>query len=69
MKKYIILSILIMSLVTSCVSPKVYKDLESKYNTLKNQNRELSAENEALLNAKNKAAKTISSNNVRKNIE
>lgn len=61
MKKHIILPILIISLVTSCVSPKVYKDLESKYNTLKSQNRELSAENEALLNAKNKALNDLSS--------
>ncbi len=41
-------------LITSCVSPKVYKDLENKYTNLKQENRKLSDENEVLLNAKNK---------------
>lgn len=45
--------------ITSCVSPKVYKDLEGKYNTLKKLNRELSNENETLLNAKNKAENSL----------
>ena len=60
MKKYF-LGALIIVLITSCVSPKVYKDLESKYNTLKDQNRELSAENDALLSAKNKALNELES--------
>ncbi|PNQ75026.1 cell envelope biogenesis protein OmpA [Hanstruepera neustonica] len=60
MKKFF-LSTLVIVLITSCVSPKVYKDLESKYNTLKDQNRELSAENDALLNAKNKALNELES--------
>src|SRR5690606_14864050 len=34
-------------------SPKVYKDLESKYTTLKDENRELKSDNESLMNAKN----------------
>jgi chemotaxis protein MotB len=45
--------------ITSCVSPKVYKDLEGKYNTLKKLNRELSDENETLLSAKNKAKNSL----------
>ncbi len=48
-----------LTLVVSCVSPKVYKDLEGKYATLKKVNRELSDENETLLNAKNKAEKEL----------
>ncbi len=39
--------------ITSCVSPKVYKELEGKYAELKNENRALLSENEKLLNAKN----------------
>jgi chemotaxis protein MotB len=49
------LGVLGIALMISCVSPKVYKDLESKYNTLKDQNRQLSAENDALTGAKNKS--------------
>ena len=49
------LGVLGIALMISCVSPKVYKDLESKYNTLKDQNRQLSAENDALTSAKNKS--------------
>ncbi|MFD2822778.1 OmpA family protein [Lacinutrix iliipiscaria] len=53
MKKISIL-VLVTLISASCVSPKVYKDLESKYAYLKKENRKLSDENEALLNAKNK---------------
>ncbi|GIZ07748.1 cell envelope biogenesis protein OmpA [Flavobacterium sp. UMI-01] len=38
---------------SSCVSKKIYTDLESKYATLKKENRTLSDENEALLKSKN----------------
>lgn len=55
MKKYILASVLLVALTTACVSPKVYKDLEGKYNTLKKQNSNLSAENDELSSAKNKA--------------
>ncbi|TYB78962.1 OmpA/MotB family protein [Bizionia myxarmorum] len=55
MKHYIIASVLLLALTSACVSPKVYKDLESKYNTLKQQNSELSSENDDLTSAKNKA--------------
>jgi chemotaxis protein MotB len=39
---------------TSCVSPKIYKDLESKYNDLKREHRDLTDENEALSKAHTK---------------
>ncbi len=41
--------------MTSCVSPKIYKDLEAKYENLKKENRKLSDENELLNSAKNAA--------------
>ena len=46
---------LTLILVTSCVSPKIYKDLENKYANLKQANRKLSDENEDLLFDKTKA--------------
>ncbi|MGC1203664.1 MAG: OmpA family protein [Flavobacteriaceae bacterium] len=39
-------------LITSCVSPKIYKELEGKYANLKQENRKLSDENEVLSRAK-----------------
>lgn len=54
MKHYIIASVLLIALSTACVSPKVYKDLEGKYNTLKKQNSKLSSDNNDLSAAKNK---------------
>jgi chemotaxis protein MotB len=53
MIKNISIAVLTLVFITSCVSPKVYKDLESKYANLKKENRKLSYENDALLNAKN----------------
>jgi len=51
MKK--ILSILLLTIfITSCVSPKVYKDLESKYDNLKKENKSISEKYDALKNAK-----------------
>ncbi len=50
---------LILLVIFSCVSPKVYKDLEGKYNDLKKENRNLSDENETLLSAKNKAENSL----------
>ena len=44
-----------IAFVASCVSPKVYKELESKYTDLKQENRKLSDDNEALLSAKTAA--------------
>lgn len=55
MIKKVSFAVLTLALVASCVSPKVYKDLESKYANLKQENRKLSDENETLLNAKNTA--------------
>ncbi len=60
MIKKISLIALTLTLVTSCVSPKVYKDLEGKYNTLKKVNRKLSDENDTLLSAKNKLENELS---------
>ncbi|MCL6293774.1 OmpA family protein [Jejuia spongiicola] len=55
MIKKISLAVFTLVLVASCVSPKVYKELEGKYANLKQENRKLSNENEALLNAKTAA--------------
>lgn len=54
MLKKIILSVLISAILISCVSKKVFTDLESKYADLKKENRAISDENEALSSAKNK---------------
>lgn len=53
MIKKISLGLLIMALSTSCVSKKIYNDLENKFTDLKKENRSLSDENEELLKAKN----------------
>jgi chemotaxis protein MotB len=45
---------LVFALTTSCVSKKVYTDLENKFAELKKENRKISDENEDLLKAKNK---------------
>ncbi|MFD0834499.1 OmpA family protein [Mariniflexile aquimaris] len=55
MIKRIFLVALTLVLISSCVSPKIYKDLESKYANLKQANRKLSDENEDLLFDKTKA--------------
>lgn len=52
--------VLVLALATSCISPKVYKELEGKYNKLKNENRSLLDENETLLSAKTKAENALS---------
>ena len=54
MIKKISLGLLVLALSTSCVSKKIYGDLENKYTDLKKENRSLSDENESLLKAKNK---------------
>ncbi|TWO32123.1 OmpA family protein [Seonamhaeicola sediminis] len=59
MIKRISVLVLTLAVFASCVSPKVYKELEGKYNNLKNENRKLSDENEALLKAKNAAANEL----------
>ncbi|WP_194767337.1 OmpA family protein [Tamlana sp. I1] len=52
MIKKSVLTIFTITLLASCVSPKIYKDLEAKYAELKKENRKLSDENESLLTAK-----------------
>lgn len=52
-KKVTILA-LSLSLFSSCVSKKIYTDLEDKYADLKKEHRQLSDENQSLTDAKNK---------------
>ena len=52
MIKRISLGLLIVALSTSCVSKKIYTDLESKYADLKKENRSISDENADLLKSK-----------------
>ncbi len=52
MIKKISFGLLIIALSTSCVSKKIYTDLEGKYADLKKENRSLSDENDDLLKAK-----------------
>lgn len=59
MKNNLLLVILSLVLVTSCVSPKVYKDLENKYAKLKKDSRNLEEENNRLLKAKNDAENAL----------
>ncbi len=54
MNKYAIV-LLSAVMLLSCVSPKVYKDLENKYANLKRENRQLSSDNEKLQSELNKA--------------
>lgn len=54
MIKKVSLALLVMALSTSCVSKKVYNDLENKFADLKKENRKVADDNEALLKAKNK---------------
>ena len=51
--KKISVALLILALTTSCVSKKLYNDLENKYADLKKENREMSDSNEDLAKAKN----------------
>ena len=47
------IGLVILALSTSCVSKKIYNDLESKFTDLKKENRSLADENTDLLKAKN----------------
>jgi len=51
-KKILVLS-LIISVSSSCVSSKIYKELDGKYTSLKNDYDTLSAQNEAVINERN----------------
>ena len=53
MIKKISLGLLILALNTSCVSKKIYNDLESKYADLKKESRSVADENATLQKAKN----------------
>ena len=52
MIKRISLGLLVIALSTSCVSKKIYNELENKFTDLKKENRVLADENEKLLKAK-----------------
>ncbi|WP_397364408.1 OmpA family protein [Olleya sp. R77988] len=51
--KNIITIITLALFLNSCVSPKVYKELESKYANLKKENKNLTKDNQELLDLKN----------------
>jgi len=54
MIKKVVLAMVVISLTTSCVSKKVYQDLEGKYADLKKERNALADENELFKNEKNK---------------
>jgi len=53
MKRKIYLAFLVLAVSTSCVSKKIYTDLENKFADLKKENRQLQDDNEAYTKAKN----------------
>jgi chemotaxis protein MotB len=53
MIKKVSIGLLLLALTTSCVSKKIYNDLETKFADLKKENRSISDENAELLKAKN----------------
>lgn len=55
MLKKLSLIVLTLTLTTSCVSKKIYTDLENKYADLKKENRQLSEDNATLTESLNKA--------------
>ena len=55
MRNNILLLILATFMLTNCVSPKVYKELEGKYANMKKENKKLSSEYDDLLKSKNEA--------------
>jgi chemotaxis protein MotB len=63
MIKRVVLGMVVLSLMTSCVSKKIYTDLENKYTDLQKENRLINDENEelrkanSLFNDENKALK------------
>lgn len=62
MIKKVSLFLLVATLSSSCVSKKVYNELESKYAALKKQQRELSDENHGLKKAKNQLENDLKKN-------
>lgn len=63
MIKKVVLGFAALSLMTSCVSKKIYTDLENKYTDLKKENRSLADENEVLKKDKNQLEMTRDSLN------
>ena len=59
MMKNILTFILLTFLLTNCVSPKVYKDLEDKYASLKRESKQLSSDYEDLLKSKNESQNSL----------
>lgn len=59
MIKKISLFVLTLTLITSCVSKKIYNDLETKYADLKKENRNLTDEVETLSNDKTKLSNDL----------
>ncbi len=55
MIKKSVFTVFALVVLASCVSPKVYKELEAKYADLKKENRKLSTDNETLLSTKTAA--------------
>ena len=55
MLKKALLALLAIALTTSCVSKKIFSDLENKYTDLKKERNALADENESLKNAKKEA--------------
>lgn len=53
MIKKVSIGLLLIAMTSSCVSKKIYNELENKYTDLKKENRSLSDENANLLKAKN----------------
>ncbi|AWG20656.1 cell envelope biogenesis protein OmpA [Flavobacterium faecale] len=53
MIKNVSMGLLLLAMTSSCVSKKIYNELENKYTDLKKENRSLSDENANLLKAKN----------------
>ena len=51
--KKISVALLLLALTTSCVSKKLYNDLENKYASLKKENREMGDKNQDLTKSKN----------------
>lgn len=54
MIKNIVLGIVVLTLATSCVSKKVFNELESKFADLKKENRKTADLNDSITKAKNK---------------
>ena len=59
MIKKLPLLVLTVILASSCVSKKIYTDLESKYANLKKENRALADQNTALSTSKNNLQNTL----------